>query len=319
MPPATEQGRQESKDFRATLAAVARTGWESNSPAFRQMFTSLYLPSGTADDLEGFNALQRAAASGETVVRWWERPMMTREDFDRSARAVKVPALIMRRRGDQLSSVRSSQRLATLIPDAQLVSFDGDNHFFLAHEPEPALFIETIRNFLGTETATPEAAPGGFQSILFTDLESSTALTQRLGDEGAQELLRGHNTAVRSALDANGGREVKHTGDGIMAAFPSAVSAVQAGIAIQRELVGAEVRVRVGTNAGEPIAEDDDLFGTAVQLAARITDRAEPGQVLVSRVVMDLCAGKMFDFTSQGDARMKGLDEPVALYAVQPG
>jgi adenylate cyclase len=160
-----------------------------------------------------------------------------------------------------------------------------------------------------------EPAPGGFQTILFTDLESSTALASL----AAQEVLRGHNSAVRAALDANGGREVKHTGDGIMAAFPSAVAAVQAGIAIQRELMDGEVRVRVGINAGEPIAEDHDLFGTAVQLAARIIDRAEPGQVLVSRVVMDLCAGKTFEFTSLGDATLKGFDEPVALYQVAAG
>jgi class 3 adenylate cyclase len=68
-----------------------------------------------------------------------------------------------------------------------------------------------------------------------------------------------------------------------------------------------------------PITEDDDLFGTAVQLAARITDRAEPGQVLVSRVVAGLCAGKGFEFTSVGDATLKGFDEPVALYEVRSG
>ncbi len=78
-----------------------------------------------------------------------------------------------------------------------------------------------------------------------------------------------------------------------------------------------EVRVRIELNAGEPIAEDDDLFGAAVQLAARITDRAEPGQVLVSRVVADLCAGKGFEFTSVGDATLKGFDEPVALFEVR--
>ena len=101
-----------------------------------------------------------------------------------------------------------------------------------------------------------------------------------------------------------------------MASFGSAVSAVEASLAIQREMAGGEVRVRIGLNAGEPIAEDDDLFGTAVQLAARITDRAEPGQILVSRVVADLCAGKGFEFTSAGDASMKGFDEPVALFEV---
>ena len=78
------------------------------------------------------------------------------------------------------------------------------------------------------------------------------------------------------------------------------------------------MRVRIGLNAGEPITEDDDLFGTAVQLAACITDRAEPGQVLVSRVVRELCAGKTFEFTSVGEATLKGFDEPVALYEVRP-
>jgi adenylate cyclase len=157
---------------------------------------------------------------------------------------------------------------------------------------------------------------GGFQTILFTDLEASTPLTQRLGDEGAQKLLRGHNETVRTALRDHGGREVKHTGDGIMASFPSAVAAVTAALQIQRELAGAEVRVRVGLNAGEPIAEDDDLFGLSVIKAARVADRAEPGQVLVSRVVRELCEGKTFAFTSLGAVQLKGFDEAVELFEV---
>lgn len=114
---------------------------------------------------------------------------------------------------------------------------------------------------VASEPVAEEAT--AFQTILFTDLESSTALTQRVGDETAQEVLRGHNTAVRGALEANGGREVKHIGDGIMASFPSAGSAIEASLAIQRELEGGELRVRIGIDADAPIAEDDDLFGTA--------------------------------------------------------
>jgi pimeloyl-ACP methyl ester carboxylesterase len=150
-------------------------------------------------------------------------------------------------------------------------------------------------------------------------LESSTALTQAVGDAKAQDVLHGHNDVVRAALAAHEGEEVKHTGDGIMASFGSAVSAVsavEAALAIQRDLAGGEIRVRVGLNAGEPIAEDHDYFGTAVQLAARICDRAEPGQVLVSNVVRELCAGKTFTFEDVGAATLKGFDEPVALYAV---
>jgi adenylate cyclase len=80
---------------------------------------------------------------------------------------------------------------------------------------------------------------------------------------------------------------------------------------------GGEIRVRVGLNAGEPIAEDHDYFGTAVQLAARICDRAEPGQVLVSNVVRELCAGKTFTFEDVGAATLKGFEEPVRLFEVR--
>ncbi len=126
--------------------------------------------------------------------------------------------------------------------------------------------------------------------------------------------LRGHNDAVRAALEAHGGEEVKHTGDGIFAAFGSAVGALEALLQIQRELAGAEVRVRIGLKAGEPIAEDGDYFGSAVQLAARVCDRAEPGQVLVPQVVRDLCRGKMFHFEDQGEATVRGFLEPVRLF-----
>ncbi len=115
---------------------------------------------------------------------------------------------------------------------------------------------------------------------MFTDLESSTALTQRLGDIAAQRVLYGHNDAVRKSLTNNGGREVKHTGDGIMAAFPSAVRAIESAVQTQR-------------------------------------DRAEPGQVLVRRVVADLCAGKQLTFTHHSDATLKGFEEPVRAWSVE--
>jgi adenylate cyclase len=131
-------------------------------------------------------------------------------------------------------------------------------------------------------------------------------------------VLHGHNDAVRAALAAHDGEEVKHTGDGIMASFGSAVSAVEAALAIQRDLAGGEVRVRVGLNAGEPIQEEGDLFGGSVQLAARVCDRAEPGQVLVSNVVRELCTGKLFQFADQGEATLKGFPESVRLFTVTP-
>ena len=153
-------------------------------------------------------------------------------------------------------------------------------------------------------------------------MEDSTALTQRLGDAAAQELVRAHNDIVRTSLELYGGAEIKHTGDGIMATFPSASRAItcalgmQMGVALRNnENPETPIRIRVGLNAGEPVAEENDLFGTAVQLAARICAQAGPGQVLVSDVVRQLAAGKGFAFADQGEAELKGFTEPSSLYA----
>ena len=167
-------------------------------------------------------------------------------------------------------------------------------------------------------------APSGPLTILFTDMESSTALTRQLGDAAAQEVRRTHNEIVRTALSANDGTEIKHTGDGIMASFSTASSALNGAIAIQQGVAAhkeehpdSPLGVYIGINAGEPIAEEEDLFGTSVDLAARICDHAEPGQVLVSDVVRQLAAGKGFMFSDIGDVVPKGFEEPVRLYEVR--
>ncbi len=165
-------------------------------------------------------------------------------------------------------------------------------------------------------------ATGAFRTILFTDMEGSTALTQRLGDARARDLLREHERMVREGLKAHGGSEVKTMGDGFMASFSSATKALECAIAMQRafaehnESAEEPIKVRVGLNAGEPIAEDDDLFGTAVNEAARITAAAKGGEILVSNVVRELAKGKDFLFADRGEASLKGLDEPVRLFEV---
>jgi class 3 adenylate cyclase len=163
----------------------------------------------------------------------------------------------------------------------------------------------------------PESA---FRTILFTDLEGSTELVQRLGDEGAMRLLRVHDAIIREALARHRGREVKHTGDGIMASFGSVQAALAGAVAIQRgfalrnaEDPGAQLRVRIGMSAGEPVAEGNDLFGAAVQLASRLCDHARPGIIVVSSVVRDLAIGKGFTFGPASEAELKGFPGPVFL------
>jgi class 3 adenylate cyclase len=173
------------------------------------------------------------------------------------------------------------------------------------------------------------AAGGRAVTILFTDMRGSTQLTQQLGDERAHQIVRQHNQSVREALEARQGREIKHTGDGIMASFLSASAAVECALDVQQRISAsgdrtggdqgpATLEVRIGINAGEAIADDEDLFGTAVIMASRICDRAEPGQVPVSDVVRQLCAGKTFEFSSTGEATLKDFDQAVTLHDVRP-
>jgi class 3 adenylate cyclase len=169
-----------------------------------------------------------------------------------------------------------------------------------------------------------DARDSGIRTVLFTDIVESTSLTQTLGDDVAMELLEIHDSVVRDALKALHGREVKHTGDGIMASFVSAAAAVRCAAQIQRELAqrageqsNHPVRVRIGGAAGEPVEHGNDIFGSTVQLAARLCSHAEPEQIVVSSVVADLCIGKGLMFRALGEVSLKGFDQPVHAHSVE--
>ncbi len=160
-------------------------------------------------------------------------------------------------------------------------------------------------------------------TVLFTDMVGSTSLTQTMGDAVAQQAVRAHNLIVREALGEFGGREIKHTGDGIMAAFPTTSNSVEAAIAIQakvrarnRSTPEPPLHLKIGINAGEPIVEDDDLFGATVQLAARVVDAAQSEQILVSEIVRGICAGKNLRFANRGPFMLDGFKDHIALHEV---
>jgi class 3 adenylate cyclase len=183
-----------------------------------------------------------------------------------------------------------------------------------------------INEFLGEPPRHPPGnvyAESAVRAILFTDLCDSTQQTQEYGDDGFMSLIHEHNEIVRAALQKRGGREVKHTGDGIMASFMSVSAAVESGIDIQRSLLRRNedserpIRLRVGISVGEPVTEDDDLFGAAVQLSARLCAIASPDGIAVSSAVRDLCVGKRLGFESQGALDLKGFAEPVPVFEVR--
>jgi len=172
-----------------------------------------------------------------------------------------------------------------------------------------------------TSPPSARAQSQGIIVIMFTDLVDSTQLTHDRGDFGAQEVVRTHNAIVRNALAEYHGTEVKHTGDGIMASFAAAAAAASAAIRIQRNLTehnaaGAELplNVRIGLNAGDAVREEDDFFGHTVQLAARICNEAEAGQILVTSAVKDLCDGHAIEFRPMGEHKLKGIDEPTEAF-----
>lgn len=196
-----------------------------------------------------------------------------------------------------------------------------------AHGQVPHEVIEVDRSdvlaYLG-RVLDPELPAGqalhepAFRTLMFTDIVNSTGITEALGDAAALALIQKHHQAVRSALAATGGREVKTTGDGFLASFVSVESAVECAVEIQRALAqhnasggGFPIQVRIGLGAGEPVAQGGDLFGSVVNQTARICAAAKPGQILVSRVVRDLCVGKKFTISTIGALTLKGFPHPV--------
>jgi len=178
-----------------------------------------------------------------------------------------------------------------------------------------------INTVPGKSAVTPIDA--GLRAIMFTDLKDSTLMTTLHGDAKALHLLHVQNALSRTALNTHRGREIKHTGDGIMASFASVPDAVDCAIAIQKAFAAynkehpeTPMYLRIGMSAGEPIEDDGDLFGKAVQLAARLCAHAQPARVLVDQRVLDQCPGKNLPLTDLGEINLKGFDHAVRVYEI---
>lgn len=189
---------------------------------------------------------------------------------------------------------------------------------------EPA----NVSAFLGrlSDPKNVETEPireSAFRAIMFTDMANSTDITNQLGDKLGFDLLRQHHAIIREALQEHDGREVDRAGDGFLSSFTSASKAVECAIAIQQAFQTynetkppAPIHVRIGLGAGEPVADGDALFGSTINLTARICARSQPKQILAAPVVRDLCTGKLITFREHGLAELKGFPEAVLLHEV---
>ena len=225
---------------------------------------------------------------------------------DRSPRPARPSAGLFREAGTKLyldQVIAAKVRLQGITSDDMHSSIVAVNSAVQAEHPD----------------LRPRAAPDGTVTLLFSDIENSTPLNERLGDAKWMELLRQHNVLIEREVRANHGYVVKTMGDGYMVAFQSAADGVRCAIAIQAAAADLPegVRVRIGLHTGEMTREGDDFFGRHVNLAARVAGHAVGGEVLVSGVVHELVAGQGFAFEDGGERPMKGFEEPVRVWAVR--
>jgi len=351
----------------ALMGAVAAEQWE---------FFTLNL----ANAITGFSDSDRArrqaaiyheSMSPEAYLAHWQVNMGI--DVTPLLASVRTPTLVVHDKSDPIGDFSPLTRgIASRIAGARLVATEDSAAAVDQFLRESGEYTPIAR------ATTTAVSTGALVTILFTDVEGSTALTDRLGDAAARDVLREHERITREALKAHGGSEVKTMGDGFMASFGSATKALECAVAIQKSFAGSEptvgashsapprvepgrpdernvvprrdavpgdsplrpedattplpargevlvpraehnapIRVRIGLNAGEPIAEQDDLFGTAVIVAARIAAQAQGAEILVSDVVRQLVAGKGFLFDDRGEQALKGFEDPVRVYELR--
>jgi class 3 adenylate cyclase len=179
-----------------------------------------------------------------------------------------------------------------------------------------------LREFLGIEDRVEKAAApsGGSAVILFTDIVSSTELTERMGDARFRDASRALDSGLRAAIRDSGGTtvEAKTLGDGVLATFGSAAQAIDGARRCLALSAASELGLHIGLHAGDVIREDGNVFGGAVNIAARICGLSAPGEILVSDVVRGMGRSSAgVEFEDRGEQEMKGVGDPVRVYAVR--
>jgi class 3 adenylate cyclase len=227
--------------------------------------------------------------------------------------AVQCPTLVIHHRGDPLITVEHGRYLAAHVKGAQYVELEGDGHAYWSGNGERLL--TEIQSFL---TGVPGEPPTDrvLATVLFTDIVGSTQLAARLGDERWAALLHDHNSIVRREFDQFRGREVDAAGDGFLATFDGPARAIRCASAIRDGLRSLGLEIRVGLHTGEVEMRGGSIMGIGVHIGARIQTSAAPGEILVSRTVVDLVAGSGIEFADRGRHALKGIAGRWQLYAV---
>lgn len=262
------------------------------------------------------------------MQRWWARyqrlaaspgaaAALLRAAFETDARSllptISVPTLVVHREGDRMLPVEHGRYLARHIPGARYVEVPGSEHLFFIGEVDPVL--NEIQEFLTGVRPAPDAERV-LATVLLTDIVGSTERAADMGDARWKHLLDGYYALVRRELERFQGRQVSTAGDGVLATFDGPARAVRCALGVRSAVRELGVDVRCGLHAGECEIGEEEVGGIAVHIAARVTDQAGPGEVLVSSTVKDLVAGSGIRFEDRGAHRLKGIADPWRLFAV---
>ncbi len=227
--------------------------------------------------------------------------------------AISAPTLVLAHRDNKYMPVRFSRFLAEHIEGAQLVELDGGDHLYWIGNADATL--DSIEHFATGDHSVPRAERV-LATVLFTDIEGSTTRAADLGDVRWAQVLEHHNTTVRRQLERFRGREIKTTGDGFLVLFDGPARAIACACAIRDAVRQIGLEIRAGLHTGEVELSDTDVSGIAVHIGQRVSSLAGPGEVLVSRTVVDLVVGSGIQFIDRGDHQLKGVPSVWKLFAV---
>jgi len=261
--------------------------------------------------MEWAGRLERLAASPSTIKRIFD--LIGRFDVRDVLPSIRVPTLVLHRRDDSFIKIEHSRYMAERIPGAELVELSGGDNMFSIGDSE-ALIGEMEEFLTGQrQQAEPDRM---LATVLFTDICESTRHAAAMGDRSWRFMLERHDALFRRALERHRGREVKRTGDGFLATFDGPARAIRCAADVADSVGSIGLQVRAGLHTGELEVMDGDLGGLAVHIASRVTDCAEPNEVLVSGTVKDLVVGSGIDFEDRGERELRGVPGEWRLYAV---
>jgi len=263
---------------------------------------------------EKFAKLERLTCSPNEYRRMLETNM--RIDVRPILSQVRVPALVMHRRDDKAIPVNNGRYLADNLPGAKYVEFAEGGHLQTLGDTE--LPMREIEEFLfGAQPVEPSTRTA-LSTVLFTDIVESSRRLGELGDSKWAEVLDRHDQVAGEIIAEYRGELIKHTGDGVLAAFDGPARGVRCALALVRAMADMSLEIRCGLHIGEVEWRRTDIAGMAVHIAARVIDVAAPGEVLATRTICDLVAGSGLVFDERGEHVLKGIAGDWALYAASP-